>query len=273
MQHTIHLFGIPFLVCLGMIAILAYVGIHILKREIIFIDIALAQIAAVGTIVAHLIMGAHGDSVAGYVSGIGFAVVASLLYAFIRRRVTQISLEAVIGVSYAIAAAAVLFLVGVAPGGHMHVQHMLAGSILWATWADVLWCAAVFPVVGLLFVVFRKPFRRISEDYDSAAAGGMPVVLWDFIFYVLVSAVITLAVRLAGVVLVFALLVIPATISALVTSRWGVRLAVGWASGTGALLLGLAFSHVLDFSVGPSIALFLGLTLGAVALLGASRAA
>ena len=135
-------------------------------------------------------------------------------FAVVRRRVTQIPLEAVIGVSYAIAAAAALFLVGVAPGGHVHIQEMLAGSILWATWGDVLWSTVVFAAVGLCFYLFRRPFRAISENYKEAIARGYNTLGWDFVFYAMVGVVITVAVRIAGVVLVFTFLIIPATLSA-----------------------------------------------------------
>ncbi|MCK4946889.1 MAG: hypothetical protein KAS46_00815, partial [Candidatus Aureabacteria bacterium] len=114
MLQLIQIFGQPFLVCLTMVVILGYMGIHVLQREVIFIDIALAQIAAVGAIVAHVAFGVHGDSLFGYACAFGFTLAASVFYSLVRRKVNQIPLEAVIGVSYAIAAAAALFLVGIA---------------------------------------------------------------------------------------------------------------------------------------------------------------
>ena len=164
MLDFIQLFSEPFLVCLTMIAILGYLGIHVLQREVIFIDIALAQVAAVGAIFAHIVFEVHGNSLASYIWAFGFTLAASLFYSVVRRRVKQIPLEAVIGVSYAIAAAAALFLVGIAPGGHIHVQQMLAGSILWATGRDLLSCVFVFSAVGLCFYLFRQPFKKISDD-------------------------------------------------------------------------------------------------------------
>jgi ABC-type Mn2+/Zn2+ transport system permease subunit len=266
MLHLIELLGLPFLACLTMIAILSYLGIHVLMREVIFIDIALAQIAAIGAIIAHLTFAAHGDSAHGYVCAFGLTLLASAFYSFVRRKITQVPLEAIIGVSYAIAAAAAMFLVGVVPGGHMHVQQMLAGSILWTTWRDLFWCALVFSVVGFCFYFWRKPFRRISDNYESAQRAGMKVVQWDFLFYTLLGIVITLAVRIGGVVLVFAFLIIPATISALFSSRWGVRLLIAWAIGGIVTIMGLLFSRYLDFSVGPAIGLFLGSALILMAL-------
>ena len=261
MMHFFQLFGLPFLACLTMTAILSYLGVHVLKREVIFIDIALAQMAAVGTIAAHMAIGAHGGSPVAYACAFAASFVAAAFYSVVRRRVTQIPLEAIIGVSYAIAAAAALFLVGVAPGGHIHVHEMLAGSILWTTWADILLCALVFSAVGLCFFLFREPFRRISDDYEKALREGLKVVWWDFLFYVLLGIVITLAVRIAGVVVVFTFLIIPATVSALFSARWGIRLVISWGTGASASMAGLLFADRLDFSVGPAVALFLGAAL------------
>ena len=261
MEHLIQIFSQPFLVCLTMVVILGYMGIHVLQREVIFIDIALAQIAAVGAIVAHIAFRAHGDSLFGYFVAFGFTLIASVFYSLVRRRVNQIPLEAVIGVSYAIAAAAALFLVGVAPGGHIHVQHMLAGSILWATWKDFLLCIFVFSAVGLCFCLFRQPFKEISDNYENALRKGIKVVWWDFLFYALFGIVITLAVRIGGVVVIFAFLIIPATISALFSSDWGRRLVINWAIGIGATVAGLLFADRFDFSIGSAISFFLGVAL------------
>jgi len=267
MEHLVQIFSQPFLVCLTMVIILGYMGIHVLQREVIFIDIALAQIAAVGAIIAHVVFKAHGDSLLGYSVAFGFTLIASVFYSLVRRRINQIPLEAVIGVSYAIAAATALFLVGIAPGGHIHVQHMLAGSILWATWKDFLLCIFVFSAVGLCFYLFQQPFKEISDNYENALKKGIKVVRWDFLFYTLFGIVITLAVRIGGVVVIFAFLIIPATISALFSSNWGRRLVISWVIGMGATVAGLLFADRFDFSIGSAISLFLGLALVFAALI------
>jgi len=261
----IQVLGLPFLACLVIAAILSYLGIHVLKREVIFIDIAMAQIASVGAFAAHFAFKAHEDSAVSYLIAFGSTLVAAAFYSFVRKKVDQIPLEAVIGVTYAIATAATLFIVGVAPGGHVHVQQMLAGSILWTAWTDILTCALAFSLVGFCFYIIRKPINEISENYEKASMEGINVVWWDFLFYALLGIVITLAVRIAGVVVVFCFLIIPATISALLASGWVYRLALGWMSGVLASAFGLLFSYFLDFSVGPSVALFLGAGLVLVA--------
>jgi len=265
-MDAIQMLSLPFLACLLLTTILGYLGMHVLNREIIFIDIALAQIAAVGAVTAHIFFAAHGDSVLGYTCALGATFLAAAFFAFARKSVAQIPLEAVIGVTYAIAAGATLLMVGTATGSHIHVQQILAGSILWTRWCDILACLIAFSVVGLCFYVFRKPFNRITEDYDRARRAGLKVVYWDFFFYALFGIVITLSVRIAGVVVVFAFLIIPATISALFARRSAIRLAIAWGSGIAASAMGLLFSYRYDFSVGPSVALFLGLLLTGAAL-------
>ena len=258
MLPIIQILGLPFLACILMSSVLGYLGIHVLKREVIFIDIALAQTAAVGAIAAHLAFKVHGDSLLCYMCSLGAVFCVAAFYAIVREKLSQISLEAIIGISYAIAAAAALFLVGIAPGGHVHVQQILSGSLLWTGWRDIILSLLVFSVVGFCFYLFRNPLVRISTDYQRAQTGGPKTVLWDFVFYVLLGIVITLAVQIAGVVVVFAYLIIPATISAVFSSRLTVQLIVVWVAATVASIAGLLFAYYLDFSIGPAIALFLG---------------
>jgi len=261
MEQFLDVLGLPFLACLAMVSILGYVGFHVLAREIIFIDIALAQIAAVGAIIAHFLSIEHDSVVVSYACSLGATIVAAAFYAVVRNRVHQIPLEAIIGISYGVTAAAALFLVGIAPGGHLHIQHMLAGSILWTSWTDLLRCSIVFSIAGLGFHAIRKPIHMISADYDRAVRSGKRVIFWDFLFYVLVGIVVTQAVRVGGVVVVFAFLIIPATVSLLFFSGGWKCMAAALGAGTTASLLGLVFADRLDFSVGPSVVLFLGVCL------------
>ncbi len=271
MPQIIQILALPFLACLLISAILGYLGIHVLKREVIFIDIALAQIAAVGSIGAHLAFEAHADSPLAYVCSLGCVLVAAIFYAVIRGRIFQISLEAVIGISYALAAAAALFLVGIAPGGHIHIQHILSGSLLWTNWTHVIIASVVFSLTGLVFYLIRKPMARISNTYRNQPSKKAAVVFWDFIFYLLLGIVITLSVQIAGVVVVFAYLIIPATIAALFSVRPIVQLAVIWLAGVTASLTGLLFAYCLDFSIGPAVALFLGAELIVAAIVNSVR--
>jgi len=268
MLPIIQILGMPFLACIMMSSILGYLGTHVLKREVIFIDIALAQIAAVGSIAAHMIFEAHGDSPTAYLCSFSCVLFAAGFYAFVRSRIFQISLEAVIGISYAIAAAAVLFLVGIAPGGHIHIQHVLSGSLLWVGWRQIIVSLVAFSAVGVCFYLIRKPIAEISNSYQKGAVKNLKVVFWDFIFYALLGVVITLSVQIAGVVVVFAYLIIPATISAVFSTRLRLQLAIVWITAIIASLGGLLFAYKYDFSIGPAIAMFLGYELIIVGLIG-----
>ncbi|MBN2491354.1 MAG: metal ABC transporter permease [Planctomycetes bacterium] len=266
MDGLLDLLGLPLLACVPLALLLGYLGLHVLEREIVFIDIALAQIVAVGVVASEVLLGAGAPALAGQAFPLAVTVLAAAFYAVVRRRVRALALEAVIGISYGVAAAAALLLLGVAPGGHVHVQHMLAGSILWASPADVGLSALVFALVGAVLFLCRRPIHRISDDYDAAVRAGLRVVAWDFLFYFLLGVVVAAAVRIAGVVLVFAFLIMPATLAALFTERVGRRVGIAWGAGLVAAAAGLLFAGRLDFSVGPAVALFLGVALGVGAL-------
>ncbi len=266
MLQIVQILGLPFLACIIMSSILGYLGIHVLKREVIFIDIALAQVAAVGSIAAHLIFEAHGNSPAAYMCSFVCVLLAAAFYAFVRSRILQISLEAVIGISYAIAAAGALFLVGIAPGGHIHIQQILSGSLLWTGWRQIITSAVVFSVAGVCFYLIRKPIIEISNSYQKNITKDLRVVFWDFIFYVLLGFIITFSVQTGGIVVVFSYLIIPATISAILARSLSTQLAVVFTAAVIASLGGLLFAYKFDFSIGPSIALFLGCELILVSL-------
>lgn len=266
MPSTIQILGMPFLACVLMSTILGYFGIHVLKREVIFIDIALAQIAAVGSIAAHLLFESHEDSLIAYSCSFGCVLLTAAFYAFVRSRILQVSLETVIGISYAIAAAAALFLVGIAPGGHIHIQQVLSGNLLWIGWGQTIAGLIVFTVVGVCFYLVRKPITAISNGYRDNIVKDVRVVLWDFVFYILLGVVITLSVQVGGIVVVFAYLVIPATTSAILTRQLSLQLVIAWIAAMMASIGGLLFAYKLDFSIGPSIALFLGFELVLVSL-------
>ncbi len=265
MSQLLQILGMPFLMCLIMGPILAYFGIHVLKRDIVFINIAVAQVAAVGSIAAHLVFDAEEDTLISYLFSLGCVLLIAAFYAIARRKIIQISIEAVIGISYAIMAAGAMFLIGIAPG-HAHAEEMLAGKLLWVTWQHIVLCLVVFTAAAFCFYIFRKPLFRISENYEGAITQGLKVVWWDFVFYALLGVVITVAVRVTGVVTVFSFLIIPATISALFSAHWGLRMIIALAAATLASLGGLLFAYRFDFSLGPAIALFLGAVLVIAAL-------
>ena len=265
MLQLVQILGWPFLMCLIIGTILGYFGIHVLKREVIFIDIAVAQVAVVGSIAAHLAFEAEEDAILSYLFSLGCVLLIAAFYALARKKIIQISIETVIGISYAITAAGTMFLIGIAPG-HAHAEEMLAGKLLWVTWQHIVLCLVVFTAVAFCLYIIRKPLSKISQNYEEAVTQGLKVVWWDFVFYGLLGVVITLAVRVTGVVTVFSFLIIPATISALFSEHWGLRIFIAWVAAIVASLAGLLFAYFCDFSVGPAIALFLGAVLTIAAI-------
>jgi zinc/manganese transport system permease protein len=260
MSQLLEMLGFPFLACLMLGGILAYCGMHVLKREIIFIDITLAQVAAVGAIIAQLAFGAHPETWPSYTASLVCVLVLAAFCAVLRKGTIRIPIEAVIGVSYAIAAAAAIFLISLAPT-EIHAEEMLAGSLLWIGSSDLITGFVVFAATGFCFCVLHRPLLQISESSRDGLVSGWKVARWDFVFYVLVGVVITTAVRLAGVIVVFAFLIIPATVSALFASGWATRMLIAWTVATMASIGGLLFAYYLDFSLGPAIALFMGILL------------
>ena len=264
MSDLLEMLTLPFLACMLMGGILSYLGIHVLKREVIFIDIAVAQVVAIGALAAHLLFDVEEGSLISYLFSLACVLAIAGFYSVARHKISEISVETVIGISYAITAAGALFLMGVAPG-HSHAQEMLAGALLWIMWPQVLTALIVFAVVSVVLWLCRKSLSAVSQDYAEAATRGINVVWWDFLFYALLGVVITVAVRISGVVTVFALLIIPATTSALFATGWLPRMLLAWLIVVIASTSGLLFSYYLDFSVGPAIALCLGVLLAVTA--------
>lgn len=251
----------PLVACLAIAAIHVYLGIHVLKREIIFVDLALAQIAALGTTVGFL-LGIHAEDNLSFLFSFGFVVLGAGIFALTRMRRQTIPQEAIIGIVYAIATAAAIVVADQAPGGAEHIKQILTGSILWITWPAIWKILAVYVVVAGFHWIFRKKFLLISEDYLQAMVEhGLWIKIWDFLFYITFGVVIVLSVRVAGIMLVFSFLVVPAAISMLFSKRWLIKLLIGWGVALIASMMGLYVSYTYDFPSGPTIVCFLGLLL------------
>ena len=244
---------------------LGYLGIHVIKREIIFIDIALAQFAAMGTIIAHVFFDAEEDAPTAYLCSFVCIFVMAVFFALVHRKIHQIALEAIIGVSYAIAAAGALFLLGVVVAGHTHadVHELLAGNLLYVSdfWPDIFLFLLALLIVALCFIVFRKPLNQLSSNYRLNIDQGWSMVAWDILFYAVMGIVITITVRKAGIVVVFSYLIIPATIAALFTNKLSSQLIIIAGTVFLASVCSVWLTHLYDFSFGPPIGMFLGIFL------------
>ena len=250
----------PFLMCLVLTGIHAYLGFHVIAREVVFVDIALAQIAALGATAAFLV-GYELETWESYAAGLGFTVLGALVLALTRSRTRLVSHEAVIGVVYAVSSAGAVLLADRTPHGAEHLRGMLVGSILSVRGVEVLKVAVLYALIGAFHWLCRRPFFLISTDPDRAYREGWRVRVWDFFFYASFGVVVTSSVRIAGVLLVFSYLIVPALAGILLAKRTGARLAVGWAFGAGVSIIAMVASAVLDLPTGATVVCAFGLSL------------
>lgn len=255
----------PLAMCLVLTGIHGYLGIHVLSRKVIFVDLALAQIAALGSTVAVL-LGYNpehaGDATTVYLFSLGFTFVGAAIFALTRMRHEKVPQEAFIGIVYATASALALLLLARSPGESEHIKQMLVGNVLLVTWPVIGKTAAIYAAIGTFHFVFRRQFLEISADAEAAAARGRNVPLWDFLFYASFGLVITSSVAIAGVLLVFTFLVVPGAIAFMFSERLPVRIALAWAMGTACSAAGMLVSYFGDLPTGPSVVVcFAGLLL------------
>jgi len=246
----------PLLVCLVLTGIHGYLGIHVLKRKVIFVDLAMAQIAALGAAYA-ILLGydpKHPEnSFPIYLFSLGFTLAGAAVISLSRMKKERVPHEAFIGIVYASASALAILLLSKTPSEGEQIKHMLVGSLLTVTASKVWITAAVYSVIGLFHWVFRARFFAISEDAEAAEKAGLSVRLWDFLFYVSFGFVITSSVSIAGVLLVFSYLVVPGVIAVMFAESTRVRIAIAWSVGTLVSVLGMVISNAGDFPTGPSI--------------------
>jgi zinc/manganese transport system permease protein len=260
----------PLLACLVLTAIHVYLGLHVLARGVIFVDLALAQVAALGVTIAFL-AGHAIQSDAAYWYALAFTLGGATLFAASRTRRAPVPQEAIIGIVYAVSAAAAVLVVDRAPQGGEHIKQILVGSILTITPGEVLALALLYAPIGLLHWLVRRPLLEISFDPEGAGAQ-RAVRAWDFVFYASFGVVVTSSVRLAGVLLVFAYLIVPATAAAALAASARGRLLVGWALGVLVSVGGLMASWTWDLPTGATVVVAFGVLVAIVALALAARA-
>jgi zinc/manganese transport system permease protein len=253
----------PFAASLILTGIHAYLGVHVVERGVIFVDLSLAQIAAFGATVAILMPITNGDPHAPVVYWISlvFTFIGALIFSVFRMKDSRIPQEAIIGICYAVASAAAILAMSKATSESEHLKDMLVGNILAVSWPEVGKTAALYGVIGLFHYVFRKRFLAISIDPDKAEAEGLSIRFWDFLFYASFGFVVTSSVAIAGVLLVFCYLIVPSVAAMMFAERIGPRLAIGWTMGTVVSALGVWLSLVLDLPTGATIVCTFGLVL------------
>jgi zinc/manganese transport system permease protein len=259
------LLWLPFLCCLVLTGIHVYLGLHVLARGVIFVDLALAQVAALGISVAFL-AGYPIQSDAAYWYALAFTVGGAALFAASRVHRSPIPQEALIGIVYAVSAAAAVLVVDRAPQGGEHIKTLLVGSILTVTGREVATLALLYAVIGALHLAVRRPLLEISFAPETARASGRRLRWWDLFFYITFGIVVTSSVRIAGVLLVFSCLIVPAAVAALLTASVPARLLIGWAAGTLVSALGLWASFAWDLPTGATVVTSFGALMALVGL-------
>lgn len=253
-------FRTALLASLVLAGIHAYLGFHVVRRGVIFVDLALAQMAALGVAVG-VVLQIHENPIAAYLLALGMTLVGAASFAWLRRQERQVPLEAFIGIVFATAQALVFLVLEKSPAGPEHLKETLVGTLFTIAPDKVLKTAILYAVIGTMHVVLRRPFFEITNDPRTAHARGRRLFAWDFLFYATFGFVVTSSVQIAGVLLVFGFLVIPAVAGLMTTSRPGLALTVGWIFGFVASFAGLLASLRLDTPAAPTILVSLTLFL------------
>lgn len=271
-MNLLEFLAVPFAAGLILTGIHAYLGVHVVERGVIFVDLSLAQIAALGTTIAYLAGHDLHDPVT-YFWSLGFTIVGAAIFALTRvHRETRIPQEAIIGIVYAVSAAAAILAMSKAPEGTEHLKDMLVGNILTVSWGTVLKTAGLYALVGVFHYVFRKKFLAISVGAHTGQAEHIPnLKLWDFLFYTSFGFVVTSSVAIAGVLLVFSYLIVPSVAAMLFSHSIGKRLAIGWTMGAIVSALGILASFHYDLPTGATIVCTFGVALAVMAGIWAIR--
>ena len=255
----------PFIAGLVLTGIHAWFGLHVLARGVVFVDLSLAQVAALGLTVA-ILAGHTVQSDAGYWYALSFAVGGAVLFALARPYEKSMQQEAMIGIVYAVSASLGVLALDRAPQGAEHIKQLLIGSILTVTAEEVGQLALLYAAIGAVHLVFRRPLMEVSFDPLLAGALRRRIFLWDVLFYGSFALVVTSSVRFAGVLLVFSYLIVPAALAGLFTARVRSRLLLSWALGAALTAAGLYASWTWDLPTGPAIVTAFGAATALVAL-------
>lgn len=242
----------PLVACLVLTGIHGYLGIHVVERKVIFVDLAIAQIAALGAVIAFLFgFDLHGP--ATYWFSLAAASIGAVIFAWTRTRKETIPHEAIIGIVYAVSAALAILILSRAAEGDEHIRYMLVGNILLVDIPEIAKMAVLYSLIGLFHWRFRNRFLLISTRPEEAYRRKLAVRRWDFLFYFTFGVVVTSSVRIAGVLLVFCFLIVPAVAAMLLVKSFSARLAAGWLFGAVASFLGILASYAFDLPTGASV--------------------
>jgi zinc/manganese transport system permease protein len=250
----------------------AYLGIHVVARGVIFVDLALAQVAACGATLGMLLgFGLH--STEGYLCALGATLLGAIVLTLTRLKDSVVPQEALIGIVYVIAAALSVLILSRAPEGSEELKSLLVGHLLFVHDHELVKITVIYTIVGVIHYFARRYFFLISRDPLSAERHGVRVKLWDLLFYSTFGFVVTSSTELAGVLLVFSFLIVPAVCGALLARTTGGQLVVGWIVGAVTSGMGLALSYFLDLPTGAAVVCTFGVSLGVCSLIRGVRSA
>lgn len=267
MSDFIAVMALPLLACVLLVLIHPSLGTHVLARGVIFVDLALAQIAAMGQSVAFL-LGAEPHDPSVYYWSFGFTLLGAALFSFLWDRNHSVLQEAFIGIAFSLSTAASLLLLANAPHGAEHVQHTLNGEALgWVTIKDIVIMAFFYAIVGAFLFINRKKLTLCSTDPHSAERQGISVKLWDFFFYAAFGLVVTSSVKISGVLAVFSFLIVPLVCATLLGHKGPTRLYWAWGIGLVVSVISAGLSYNRDWPMGATIVCVFGVTVTLISIL------
>lgn len=242
----------PLVACLILTGIHCYLGIHVLMRGVIFVDLALAQIAALGAGVG-IVLGFAPGSVGAYAFALAFTFIGASVFSLGRFKDRRVPQEAVIGIVYAVGSAATILVLSHSAAELEQIEQMLVGHLLFVDWHEVGKTAGIYSVIAAIHIAARRPFLAVSRSESSAGDAPRHARLWDLLFYTTFGVVVTSSVQLAGVLLVFSFLIVPAACAMIFLTGTGPRLLAGWGFGLLGSAAGLGASAIWDFPAGVSV--------------------
>ena len=245
----------PIVAGLVILSIHAYLGLHVIGRGVIFVDLAFAQIAALGTTVAILLGVRHGT--VELLFALGFTLVGALIFSFTRMEKSAVPQEAIIGITFVVASAAVILIAGLTAEGAEHIRETMTGTLIWVDWPTIGKMAGAYSAVGAFHYAFRRRFLSLTFTPEP----GVGQRFWDFLFYLSFGVVIAFSVPVAGVLMVFSALVIPGVVAFLFTNRFAPALLIAWGAGTLAIVGGIGASFYWDLATGPLLVCTFGAVL------------
>ena len=254
----VEMFQLPFMLQAFIAAVitgilLSYLGVHVVGRGIVFVDLALGQISSLGVAFAAFI--GTGLTTIPLV----FTLTAALLMSFINIRDKRLKQEAIIGIFYAFASALTVLLISKTPHGDSDIQEVLFGNILSVSWQQISSIGILFGGIALLQLVFFRKFFSLTESFENGENHLVGIFnIWNFLFYISIGLAIVFAVKINGVIPVFSYLIIPAVSAIMITKNKTAVLIISILLSVLAGFLGLNFSFHYDFPAGPSIVAVLG---------------